>query len=154
MSVSNWNFTTNDVLTASTMNEITANPQMADVATDETRVTASYGDLSTVGPSLTKTLVSGQRVLVYVAFDGLVAADGAEGRMSFAVSGATTQAASDANSARYFSVKTGTNTAGQVSKESVFTASASGSHTFTAKYKGDGTNTMHFLQRRIIIKPF
>src|SRR5262245_40910882 len=136
------------------MNELHADPLSADVVTDETRVTASYGDLSTVGPSVTKTLVSGQKCIVTVSSWFLTAADGAQGYMSFAVSGATTLAASDANAAHYFAIKVGVNTAGMVTRQSVFTATASGSHTFVAKYKGDGTNTMHWVDRRIVVKPF
>jgi hypothetical protein len=46
----------------------------------------------------------------------------------------------------------GVNTAQMATRASVVAATATGSHTFTMKYKGDGTNSMHFIDRRIIVK--
>lgn len=147
---------TNDVVTASDMNELHADPLQADVATDQATTSGSYTDLTTTGPSVTKTLVSGQKCLVIVQCELLTATDGNSGYMSFAVSGATTLAASDANGAHCYLVKAAgaTSAGGETDRATVFTASASGSHTFTAKYKSDGTGNLHFINRRIIVKPF
>ncbi len=67
--------------------------------------------------------------------------------MSFAVSGATTLAASDTNAA------IGTQIIGSqipAFRMTVFTATATGSHTFTSKYRGGTTG--HWAKRRIIVK--
>ena len=146
---------TNDVITASDMNELHADPLTQDVATNESRTSSTYGDLSTVGPAVTKSLVAGQKVLVYISAFIVSASDGKTGRMSFAVSGASTLSAIDANAARYFNVKVGTNAGDLVGQWTLYTATNTGSHTFTAKYKSDdGVTSFDFLDRRIIIKPF
>ena len=136
------------------MNNLHADPLQDDVATDEAKTGSSFGDLSTVGPAVTTTLVAGQKVLVTVSCEYLVAADGTTAFMSFAVSGASNLAATDPNGARIFSIKTGTNTGGAAFRQSLYTATNTGSHTFTAKYRSNGTDNMHFINRRIIIKKY
>jgi hypothetical protein len=148
------NWASGDTLNAADLNAMMADPQIADVATDETKSSGSYGDLTTVGPSVTLTLVSGQACLVIVSSRFVATNDGAIAYAGWACSGATTIAAVDSNSAYYFAVKIGVNTAQAGTRASVAVATATGSHTFTMKYKGDGTNTMHFLERRILVKKF
>lgn len=146
---------TNDVITASDMNELHADPQTADVTTTESTTATSYGALTTPGPALTKTLVNGQKVVVVISarIDTPVASV-TQGWMSFAVSGATTQASSDTNSIELIS--NGTVAIGvTLTRATVFTATASGSHTFTCQYKSSsGAASYSFRNRRIIIKPF
>jgi hypothetical protein len=146
---------TNDVPSAADFNEVLTDPLQADVATDETRTSSTYGDLATVGPSVTKTLVAGQKVLVEVSVYIGCTTDSIDGLMSFAVSGASTLAAADANAADGRMAKTAVSADIQATRGTVYTAINAGSHTFTAKYKcSDNVSTMHFINRRIIIKPF
>jgi hypothetical protein len=142
-----------DVPSGTDFNNLFADPQQADVATDETRTSASYGDLATVGPSVTLNLVNNQKALVILASTNDTAIDQTHAYMSFAVSGATTLAATDANGAHYYSTKTGTGTFGTAFRITVFTATATGSHTFKCSYRSDGTGLMHWQDRRIIVKP-
>jgi hypothetical protein len=144
-------FNTNDVLTAAHMNRFGQDPQQTDVATDDTRSAASYAALTTAGPSVTISLTNGQKVLVYVKSEFLTAADGSHGYHSFSASGGLTLSANDTNAAHFFAVKVGSNTTGVVSAWTLVTATSTASTTFTSLYRGDGTNTMHFLNRRMIV---
>jgi len=133
------------------MNAVTADPMTADVATAETSASSSFGDLTTAGPSVTLSLVTGQKCTVTVSarIDSPASLD--EGFMSFAVSGTQTQAASDANAARLVGNSAGA--IGVVSeRSSVFTATATGSNfVFTAKYRRTG-GSFTFRDRRIVVK--
>lgn len=125
------------------------------MAASQSTSSTAYTDLATTGPFVTKQLVAGQKVLVYVSFFGSTATDANEQYMSFGLTGASgTISASDANAAHYFAVKTGINTGGQVGRWTVYTATNTGSHTFTAKYKTASGATPNFADRRIIIKSF
>ena len=137
------------------MNELHADPLQGDVATAQSTSSAGYTDLATSGPSQTKTLVNGQKVIVIVSTRGSVGSNADEALMSFAVSGATTQAANDSNATDQRDA--GGNHYKVLERTTVFTALASGSHTFTAKYKfvdGGGASTATFSNRRIIVKAF
>ena len=101
---------------------------------------------------MTKSLVNGQKVVVTVSARIDAPASGNEGFMSFAVTGAASQAASDDNAASL--VGNSAATIGVVSTRStVYTATATGSFTFTAKYKVTG-GTFVMRRRRIIVKPY
>jgi hypothetical protein len=143
---------TNDVPSAADWNELHADPLQQEVNTNEASTATGYGALTTAGPSVTKTLVVGQKVLVIVSCWMGTVADG-DGYMSFAVTGGTSLAAADAN-ACILDPGAGVNMgAVAVSRTTVFTAGGSGSHTFTAQYKTNG-NSMSFQRRRIVIKSF
>jgi hypothetical protein len=145
-------FATGDILTASDLNTMNADPQSADVVTEQTTTSTGYGDLTTTGPSVTLSLNNGQKVLVVVTASIYGAGAGVDfGRASFAVSGATTLAASDANAA---SNRLGSNVIAMVSRTTVFTATATGSHTFKMVYKTtNAATTANFLDRRIVVMP-
>jgi hypothetical protein len=149
-------FTTGNVLTAADMNAITADPIEANVNTDEARTTATYGVLATAGPTVTNlAMVNGQTALVIVSWKGLASSDGTNGYMGYQVTGASgTIAPSDDDAAYCFIAKNGTSAGESASRPSVFQATATGNHTFTSQYKGDGVNSMHFIDRRIIVKKF
>jgi hypothetical protein len=68
--------------------------------------------------------------------------------MSVAVSGATTVAASDANSLRVAG-----NDAVRASATALITGLTPGSNTFTAKYKQVGSGTATFSDRNIVVIP-
>lgn len=147
-------FATNDVLTATDMNNLGKNPQSADVTTAQTTTSTGYADLATAGPSVTITLANGENVMVTVSAAISVATNPDQAYMSFAVSGASTLAASDANAA--WGRFSGGNAYTIMSRRTLFTASASGSHTFTAKYKfldGGASSSARFEHRRIIVEP-
>lgn len=139
---------TNDIPTAADFNNLFADPVTADVTASESTSSTSYGALTTAGPAVTLSLVSGQKCLVWVMFFGSNAIGaGHTAVMSFAVSGASTLAASDVNAAMNDS------SAGSLSVErlTVFTAGASGSTTFTSQYKTNGSGSSTFQNRRIIV---
>jgi hypothetical protein len=70
--------------------------------------------------------------------------------MSFAVSGAETDAAVDADA--IVSLAT-TSTEQTTTRMAWYVAGTTGSHTFTAKYKASN-NTSTFRERRIVVKKF
>jgi len=140
---------TNDIPSAADFNNLHADASSADVATNENSTAVSYGNLATIGPAVTLNLVNGQTCLVTVqAVMARTAA--AYGYMSFAVTGSTTLAAADANAAQSSGV---VNLGVLTACTTLFVATATGSHTFTAKYKTDGV-TIGFSFRRIIVKPY
>jgi hypothetical protein len=132
------------------MNAVTADPSTADVVTQESTTSTSYTDLTTSGPAVTLTLTNGQSCLVCVqALQWNTLQNWSY--MSFAVSGATTLSAADANGALTHAE---VNYRGSSSRWTVFTATAAGSHTFTAKYKCDSAGSAVFSNRRLIVKKF
>ena len=119
----------------------------ATVATSQTTTSTSFTDLATAGPTVTVT--TGTKVLVivsvYVSANGTPAA---RSYMDFAISGATTRAASDTTA---YLARTDTNGDiwGRASAANLLTVTA-GSNTFTAKYRvSAGTGT--FVDRSIIV---
>lgn len=123
--------------------------QSADVVTSEACTSTGYGNLATVGPAVTVSLVNGQQCLVIVS---AYCASGTaqDGFMSFAVSGAATIAASDNDAARYNS--SGATLWVMSERTARFTAGASGSFTFTAKYRNSTTSAYSYANRRIVVK--
>jgi hypothetical protein len=144
---------TGDIPSAADWNNLHADPLSADVTANEASAATTYGDLTTVGPFVTLNLVAGQKVVVLLSCYASTATDGIEQFMSFAVSGASSLAAADANAAHSFSIKVGTNTAQTPFRATVYTATSTGSHTFTAKYKTTAA-TPNWKDRRIIVKSF
>jgi predicted secreted protein len=122
--------------------------QMADVATSQGTTSSSYTDLTTVGPAVTVHLEPGQKCEVTVYARQLGDAGTTGPRMSFAVSGAETIAASDTNALEQDNTQ---GTGG--SRSTIFTATTGGTYTFTAKYKRTNATTATFADRRIIAKP-
>jgi hypothetical protein len=118
--------------------------------TQEATASTSYTDLATVGPAATLSLVSGQTALVMVqAVHWNTLQDWSY--VSFAVSGATTLAASDVNGSLSHAE---VNYRGSSNAWTLFVASATGSHTFTAKYKCAATGSAFFFNRRILVRKF
>ena len=143
---------TNDVPSAADFNTMFADPVMADVTTSQTTTSLSYTDLSTAGPAVTMTLGNGQACLVIVsARVKHSAAGGQSALISYAVSGATAQSASDVNGAETADTTTGGST---ITKASVITATGTGSTTFTMKYQVQAGGTGTYFNRRILVKRF
>ena len=120
---------------------------VATVATDEQTSSSSYTDLTTSGPAV--TLTTGTKVLVIMS--ALAYTDGANQQASvdFAVSGATTRAASDATRLSIRGAGAGI-TMTRASSASRITVTA-GSNTFTAKYKTSAAGTAYFSDRQILV---
>lgn len=119
----------------------------ARVDAGEARTSTSYGDLATPGPQV--TVDTGRRAIVVLGanIDGV--AGSAAGLMSFAVSGATTLAASDNNA-----VSTTTGAVERQANFLVLTGLNPGSNTFTAKYrKGSSGSSVTFAFRHIWVIP-
>lgn len=121
----------------------------ASVSATQTTTSASYTDLSTVGPAVTVT--SGTRVLVMFSAVIQNATANAGSRMSVAVSGASTVAASD-SIALIVDGQAASNSA-SLSVATLFTGLTAGSNTFTAKYMAS-SGTGSFGTRRIVAVPF
>ena len=116
----------------------------ATVATSQSTSSTSYVDLATAGPAV--TLTTGTKVLVFTNTEVSTAA-GRYVFADFAISGATTRAASDDTC-----IKMGTDADSMQSRNGVanlMTVTA-GSNTFTMKYRVNaGTNS--FINRTIVV---
>jgi len=119
------------------------------VATLEGTASATYTDLATGGPAVTLTV--GPIGIAIVSFRAWVVTGSSanQGRMSFAVSGANTVAAADANSI-YLpgaqSLQFGTSV--------VLSGLTPGSTTFTAKYRSAGSGSPTWADRAIGVVTF
>lgn len=124
----------------------------AHVLTSQTTTSTAYADLATVGPSVTLNLVINQACLVIISARAKHSAAGGQASLiSYAVSGASTQAANDNDSAETADTTTGGST---ITRAAVFVAGATGSHTLTMKYQVQGGGTGTFYNRRIIVRKF
>ena len=119
--------------------------QSATVTTFQGTTSATYTDLATVGPSV--TLVTGTAAMI--TFGASVnTPSGQNCQMSFAVSGATTLAASDTNSTFAGGVTGGM--AASISRTMVISGLTAGTNTFTAKYNST-SGTANFRNRDITV---
>lgn len=124
---------------------------MARVETNQFTGSTTYTDLTTSGPAVTVT--TGTKALVIITAALYAQGSNQQARMTYAVSGATTIAASD--DVNLFMRQTGSdnNQPIRASAASVATLTA-GSNTFTAKYRWDGSGEVqqaHFAQREIFV---
>lgn len=123
-------------------------PDTAYVATSETTTSTTYTALATAGPALTATTGTRALVLISCRLENNTAS--AQAFMSFAVSGATTQASPDTGSITLDGVSA---TQNSVLTNWRWVSLNSGSNTFTAQYRvSAGTGT--FSERRLSIMPF
>lgn len=122
--------------------------QAATVTTDEIRNSASYGDMSTAGPSVTLTH-AGTVAIIWISAYAYATANLKNMWISPDVSGANTVAASDANASVMFTQSI--NTANTLSRVLVLTGLTPGSTTFKLQYKADANNNGHFVNRSIAV---
>lgn len=118
------------------------------VTTEETKTGTTFGNLSTVGPSV--TVETSTTAVVFIYCGSYVTDNVGPVYMGFAVSGDTTIAATDNTSIIKYA------TQGQRFGAPILqTGLTPGSNTFTAKYRvGDGlTRTGHWLNRSISVLP-
>jgi hypothetical protein len=121
----------------------------ATVATSQTTTSNTYTDLATSGPAVTITTGTKALVIVTALIDPGSSASGS-GYMSYAVSGATTSAATDTR-ALINEAANGYLELLRMSSASVVTLTA-GSNTFTAKYRKDTpATTPAFKDRDIFV---
>jgi hypothetical protein len=125
--------------------------QTASVMTSQTRANASYGDLATVGPAVTVNTGTAARVTITALAQ--VDTTSAWAFMSFAISGATTLAASDTNSWQW-NASVGATNGSTMSMSRVITGLTPGSNVFTAKYRSSNVSyTGTFTNRFITVEP-
>ncbi|HST68343.1 MAG TPA: hypothetical protein VLI94_01650, partial [Solirubrobacterales bacterium] len=126
-------------------------PSIASAAGITTRNANSYAAGSGGGTNPTVTLTTGTKAMVIVT--GFIDPEGDRtAYMSFAVSGATTQAATDARAViREHGSSSGTGGI-QASTTTVITDLTAGSNTFTLQYKSS-TGTSSFSNRTITVIP-
>jgi hypothetical protein len=116
-----------------------------EITTSESRTLVTYGDLTTVGPTLTDVEIPGSGRLV-VVLSAIVAPNGGEAAMSFTMSGDVTAAATD-NRALLATSRVG------CSSLIVMSGLAEGFVDITAKYRSDGTNNAAFSNRSMLVAP-
>lgn len=123
----------------------------ANISTDESRSSDTFGDLSTVGPSVSVSVSPSGRLLVQVsAFIECGEADG--GIMSAQLSGANSSSPSVANALIVYIARA--NTAGGASKVILYTGLAAGTTTVTAKYRAAiGNSEGRFSDRQVWAVP-
>ena len=128
--------------------ERTAGDDFVNAGEDTT--STSFTDLATPGPAITKTTGTSALVAVY----GLVSNDtaGVSALMSYAVTGATSAAASDTRSVTYQPGSVAAARSIRASAVTLHTGLTAGSNTFTAKYRVTG-GTGTFNNRRIAVLP-
>lgn len=119
--------------------------QAAEVQTSQTTTSTSYTDLSTAGPAVTVETLTTALVIFGATF---FQTTGGTGRISFAVSGATSIAASDTYAIAQSSTATGISGCRVVP----LTGLTAGSNTFTLKYK-TSANTLNASNRFIWVIP-
>ena len=115
----------------------------ATVATSESTTSTSYTDLTTAGPAV--TITTGTKALVIVSCKNVIGGPGTSNFVSYAVSGATTISATDANG---FNSNVSSPRGSSASRLTTLTA---GSNTFTIKYKSGDGNSVSFENREIIV---
>ncbi len=142
---------TGEVVTAAIMNThlrdnlLALLPSTAEVQTSETETATAYDDMTTAGPSVTVDTPTVATVIVSARISNSAAGSSFA---SYAVSGATTSAATDERAAHVAGTDVTVST--RVTRHTGLTA---GSNTFTMKYRvASGTGT--FVMRRIFVFPW
>ena len=123
-------------------------PSGATVATSETTTSTSYTDLATSGPAVTVTIGASGKALVMISSYLRNSAYGSAALAGFAVSGASTIAASDTTA-----LISSLDDDFRFGASTLVTGLAAGSTTFTMKYRV-GASTGTFLDRHIVVTPY
>lgn len=126
-------------------------PQNSVVGAPETTTSGAWGDLATVGPTVTVTI--GNSGMAQVTIFANTQSTSATGRseMSFAVSGANTQSPGTDTALMQIAVSAGVAQAS--SSTFLLTGLNAGSTTFTAKYQRNVGGTSTFAARKISVIP-
>lgn len=143
--------TSGRVFTATAANAMAERvPDSTLVATAQTTTSTTYVDLTTAGPAVTHS--TGIQCMASWGAIMSNATLGLGARMSCALSGSNTVAASDTNSAACESGNA--NDAFQISWTTIFTPITAGSLTLTSKYRAIGGGTASFTTRIMTMFPF
>lgn len=127
--------------------------QAAVITTQEGRTSSTLGDLATVGPAVTVTVGETGRCLVMVGCTASYGAVFAGGLMGYAISGATTRAASIDEAME--TSTTAENVVFGATRAFIAEGLTPGANTITAKYASASSGTSCLFQRRhIIALPF
>ncbi len=126
-------------------------PGGAIIDTTETRSSTTYGDLTTIGPSVTVT--TGTKALVMITAQMENDTNGGFALATFTVSGATSVAAGDGSSIA-FEQPSGTNGQAATCTRTRLIDLTPGSNTFTMKYRALVAGTASFSRRSLIVIPF
>lgn len=122
------------------------------VATNQTTTATSYSDLATAGPAVTVTIGSTGKALMAMHSGLANATAGIASFMGFAISGATTLAASDTTAIGFTSATSAVGI--RCGSTLVLTGLNVGSTTFTAKFRMDpGVGPMTAVDRRLAVTP-
>lgn len=144
---------TGQIFVATGLNAVAARvPSGASVNTSEVSNATAYGDIPAGTPGPAVTVTTGTSALVGVAAKIQNTTNSVNSKASYAVSGATTIAASD-NTAVDMQFATAATTTLAASRVTMQTGLTAGSNTFTMKYRvtaGSGT----FDIRHIFVIPF
>ena len=117
------------------------------VGTNQVTTSTSYTDLATAGPAV--TITTGTKALIIITANQFNDTANGYSDMSFAVSGATTVAAS---SDRSLVLRASANATLRPSHSVLMTGLTAGSNTFTAKYsRQDAVGNAYFNYRRISV---
>ena len=121
----------------------------ATVATSQTTTSSSFTDLATAGPAV--TLTTGTKVLVIVTAGSISNDTSSRGAfMGFAITGATTTAASTTSCVSF--VNSGLDSGAKLQASGVYRVTCTaGSNTFTAKYQQSDGGTATFANRSITV---
>lgn len=122
-------------------------PTTASVITNESTTSTTFAALTTPGPAVTVT--TGTQAIVLISAQGANNTVSAAAYSSFAVSGATTTAASD--DFAIYTVSSISNDAQGVSKAE-FVSLTAGSNTFTMQYRAS-SGTAQYRRRKITVIP-
>ena len=122
--------------------------QSAEIQTSESTTSTSNADLATVGPTVTVT--TGPNAVVFWGCQLENATATQEALMDFAVSGATTRAASDTTALRYQSPNASNHI--RAAMCDLITGLTGGENTFKAKYWVTG-GTGFYSRRRLSVMP-
>ena len=123
-------------------------PTDATVNTAQTTASTTFTDLATPGPAVTVTIGSTGKALVAI-YASLAHSTSNYALAGYAVSGASTVAASDLASLQH-----GSSVAIRAGATLLHTGLTAGSNTFTMKYRNNtGTGLADFTGRRILVQP-
>ena len=125
---------------------ISLSPRGAFIDALEATASTTYVDLTTPGPAV--TVQTGPRALVLLSAHGTQSINPGNNFMAFALSGATTLAASDDKCA----LETIVGSTGGLSASVYVDSLTPGANTFTAKYRVNA-GTGSFLRRNLIVVP-
>lgn len=120
------------------------------ITTEESKTGTSYGDLATVGPAV--TMVTGTSVTLEFGYYAFYASGSVLGSAltSFAISGATTLAAADANGFTITTPPVATYRS-SASRAINYSSVTAGLNTFTLKYRCDPAGTFSWGGRYLIV---